>query len=87
MATPTLGADILAIKVELGDRQTLGYIDADGNPVLYEIPDYAEQVTRCKQYDADTGEYIGSPRITGGTIDLVAGSSSLPDGDIYLVYE
>ena len=39
-----------AIKLELGDRQTLAHQDADGNWMLNEIPDYGEQLARCQRY-------------------------------------
>ena len=44
----TLG--IQAVKLELGDRQTLAHQDADGNWVLNEVPDYGEQLRRCQRY-------------------------------------
>ena len=40
-----------AIKLELGDQQTLAHQDANGNWVLNEIPDYGEQLRRCQRYD------------------------------------
>lgn len=43
-------ATILAVKLELGDRQTLAHKDASGNWVLNEIPDYGEQLRRCQRY-------------------------------------
>lgn len=39
-----------AIKLELGDRQTLAHQDASGNWLLNEIPDYGEQSRRCQRY-------------------------------------
>ena len=41
---------IIAVKLELGERQTLAHQDADGNWVLNEIPDYGEQLGRCQRY-------------------------------------
>lgn len=41
---------ILAVKLELGDTQTLAHQDADGNWVLNELPNYAEQLARCQRY-------------------------------------
>ena len=41
---------ILAVKLELGSEQTLAHQDADGNWVLNEIPDYAEQLLKCQRY-------------------------------------
>lgn len=43
-------AVIEACKVELGDTQTLAHQDDDGNWVLNEIPDYGEQLARCRRY-------------------------------------
>ena len=40
----------IAAKLELGGVQTLAHQDADGNWVLNEIPDYAEQLRRCQRY-------------------------------------
>ena len=42
--------ELVAIKLELGDQQTLAHQDADGNWVLNEIPDYGEQLARCQRY-------------------------------------
>lgn len=42
--------ELVAIKLELGDNQTLAHQDADGNWVLNEIPDYGEQLRRCQRY-------------------------------------
>lgn len=50
---------LYACKLELGDTQTLAHQDANGNWVLNEIPDYAEQIAICGQYDPTTGNYKG----------------------------
>jgi len=50
---------IVAVKLELGDQQTLAHQDADGNWVLNEIPNKAEQLAICSQYAPDTGELLG----------------------------
>lgn len=52
--------DIKAIKLELGDTQTLAHQDENGNWVLNEIPSYAEQYAICSQYSPITGDFIGS---------------------------
>lgn len=52
-------ADIKAAKVELGDQQTLAHQE-NGNWVLNEIPNYAEQYAICEQYSPTTGEFVGS---------------------------
>ena len=50
---PTAETDycyIKAAKLELGDHQTLAHKDDSGNWVLNEIPDYGEQLAKCKRY-------------------------------------
>ena len=41
---------IKAVKLELGEQQTLAHQDANGNWVLNEIPDFGEQLRRCQRY-------------------------------------
>lgn len=41
---------LTAAKLELGEGQTLAHQDADGNWVLNEIPDYAEELAKCQRY-------------------------------------
>lgn len=41
---------VAAVKLELGDTQTLAHQDADGNWVLNEIPDYGEELRKCQRY-------------------------------------
>lgn len=50
---------VIAVKLELGDEQTLAHQDASGNWVLNEIPDYGEQLRRCQRYywQGPTGAY------------------------------
>jgi hypothetical protein len=55
---PTPG-ELVAVKLELGSVQTLAHQDVDGNWVLNEIPNYAEQLAICSQYDPTTGKYVG----------------------------
>ena len=43
-------SELVAVKLELGDNQTLAHQDADGNWVLNEIPNYGEQLARCQRY-------------------------------------
>lgn len=50
----------IAAKLEIGPVQTLAHQDVDGNWVLNEIPDYAEQNAICEQYSSINGEFIGS---------------------------
>lgn len=61
-----IGATIKAVKVELGDQQTLAHLDADGNWVLNEIPNYAEQYAICSQYDPFTGNFLDGPFLPMG---------------------
>ena len=42
--------ELVAVKLELGDNQTLAHQDDSGNWVLNEIPDYGEQLARCQRY-------------------------------------
>lgn len=38
------------IKLEEGPIQTLGWKDGEGKVHLFEIPDYAEELTKCQRY-------------------------------------
>lgn len=44
------GKKLLAVKLELGDTQTLAHQDASGKWVLNEIPDFDQQLRRCQRY-------------------------------------
>ncbi len=57
--TSTGRADLVAAKVELGARQSIAHLDANGNWALNEIPDYAEEYAKCVQYSLTDGSYIG----------------------------
>lgn len=54
------GYTVHAIKLELGDTQTLAHQDAAGNWVLNEVPEYGEQLRRCQRYCRvyKAGEYL-----------------------------
>lgn len=52
---------ITAAKLETGNEQTLAKKDSDGNWVLCELPDRAEQAAICAQYDLNDN-YIGADR-------------------------
>ena len=41
---------LTAVKLELGDTQTLAHQDSSGNWILNEIPDFEEQLSRCEFY-------------------------------------
>ena len=49
-------AKIVATKLELGTTQTLAHQDADGNWVLNEIPNRAEQLLKCSQSTVDASD-------------------------------
>lgn len=62
-----------AIKLELGSVQTLAHQDANGNWVLNEIPNYAEQLARCQRYFVrlkgfSSYAYFGSGLATSATL-------------------
>ena len=59
MTAHTYDVTFVAVKLELGDQQTLAHQDADGNWVLNEIPNKAEQLAICSQYDPSSGAYKG----------------------------
>lgn len=61
---------IKAVKLEIGDKQTLAYQDSTGNWNLFETPNYSEELARCQRYlrtfNAWTkfaADYIDSNRI------------------------
>lgn len=58
-ASETASATIKAAKLEFGDTQTLAHQDSNGTWVLNAIPKYEEELLNCRQYDIQTGEYIG----------------------------
>jgi len=62
-------AIIEAVKLELGDIQTLAHQDNNGNWVLNEIPDYTEQYIICEQYSPITGEFVGSQHSNPNLLD------------------
>jgi hypothetical protein len=43
-------ADLVAVKLETGDKQTLAHKDANGKWVLNDIPDYGDMLLKCQQY-------------------------------------
>ena len=67
---------VLAVKVELGEGQTLAHQDASGNWVLNETPDYQLELLKCRAY------YNPIRTITAGTASPSGGSN----GDIYIKY-
>lgn len=49
-ATGGDSVELAAVKLELGSVQTLAHQDEDGNWVLNEIPNYAEELAKCQRY-------------------------------------
>lgn len=43
------GVTLIAVKLELGDQQTLAHLE-NGKWVLNEIPNYAEELAKCQRY-------------------------------------
>lgn len=60
-------AIIIAIKLELGDTQTLAHKE-NGVWVLNEIPDYGEQLRRCQRYCVDVTPSLTFNSMYGGTL-------------------
>lgn len=50
--------NIYAVKVEIGDTQTLAHQDSEGNWIINEPIDYNLQYALCSQYSPNTGEFI-----------------------------
>jgi len=59
----------IAVKLELGDQQTLAHKDADGNWVPNDPPDYDLQYLLCSQYSPSTGEFVGSQHSNPNLLD------------------
>jgi len=60
-------ATIIAIKLELGDTQTLAHKE-NGVWVLNEVPDYGEQLARCQRYCVDVTPSLTYNSMYGGTL-------------------
>ena len=69
-------ADIQAVKLELGDTQTLAHQDANGNWVLNKIPDYDDELRNCQRY-----QFFPEPSYSPNV--MVAISTSVLVGSIY----
>lgn len=65
----TQSVKIKAVKLELGDQQTLAHQDADGNWVLNDPPNYDLQYALCSQYSPITGEFVGSQHSNPNLLD------------------
>jgi len=60
-----------AIKIEVGNQQTLAHLE-NGVWVLNEIPDYAEQMAICMQYDKSSGAYLGKFDMTASDVGALS---------------
>ena len=67
----TATAQVMAVKMEEGENQTLGYIDSNGNPVLLERPDPLELV-KCKRYLYIIPAYYSLPARVDGSSRIQA---------------
>ena len=45
-----LSMTIVAVKLEIGDHQTLAHMDNAGNWVLNELPDFSEELLKCQRF-------------------------------------
>ena len=61
--------DIIAIKLEPGNQQTLAHKDENGNWVLNDPPNYDLQYALCNQYSPITGEFVGSQHSNPNLLD------------------
>lgn len=65
-----LAINILACKLEIGERQTLAYED-NGSWVLNEIPNYTEQLFRCQRYQfksSNASRWVRAAWVTTNTL-------------------
>lgn len=58
-----------AIKLELGNKQTLAHQDSSEAWILNEIPNYTEEYTKCLQYQLITGSFIGTQIVNPNLLD------------------
>lgn len=63
-------AIIIAIKLELGDTQTLAHKENE-KWVLNEIPDFGEQLRRCQRYCVDVTPSLTFNSMYGGTLSSI----------------
>ena len=78
------GQTFVAAKLELGSQQTLAHKDANGNWVLNDIPDYGEQLRRCRRYQRKifismlTATYVWNQMIQFSLNDVLNGMRATP---------
>lgn len=46
---------VIAAKLELGSKQTIAHQDENGNWVLNEVPNFADELAKCQRYFFNTG--------------------------------
>lgn len=70
---------VFAVKLELGQHQTLAYQDSGGVWQLLDLPDFTAELTNCHRYYWDSGYVLENP-CTGIAIEtwLIAASVSFP---------
>lgn len=66
----TIGSTVkvAAVKLEVGSVQTLAHQE-NGTWVLNEIPNYADELAKCIQYDSKKDDYIGYKAINQNILD------------------
>lgn len=67
--TNTQFPNLRAVKLELGNQQTLAHQDENGNWVLNDPPNYDLQYLLCSQYSPSTGEFVGSQHSNPNLLD------------------
>jgi hypothetical protein len=67
--TNTQFPNLQAVKLELGNQQTLAHQDADGNWILNDPPNFDLQYALCSQYSPITGEFVGSQHSNPNLLD------------------
>lgn len=76
---------ISAIKLEVGDSQTLAHQDSNGNWVLNEIPDFQEELFKCQISTADTTDtYANRTFSTAGHTHTKSDITDLPTSPLIL---
>lgn len=63
--TPGTKASILAVKLELGEGQTLAHKEANNQWVLNKIPNFQQELAKCQRYQIEfaTGSSFGTPGV------------------------
>lgn len=74
--------NIKAVKLELGDTQTLAHQDSSGAWVLNEIPDYNEELLKCCMSKADSSDTYANNAKTPAAINAVSKSGDTMSGSL-----